>query len=98
MITVFTKPDCAQCDRTRAQLTKHSLTFTTRDVTTDPEAHAYITDDLGYRQAPVVVIDEGAQHWSGYRPDKISQLAALRSPSEATTAAAASTTQAQAER
>lgn len=98
MITVFTKPDCIQCDRTRAQLTKHSLTFTTRDVTTDPEAHAYITRDLGYRQAPVVVIDEGVQHWSGYRPDKINQLAALRSPSEATTSAAVSTTQAQVER
>lgn len=98
VITVFTKPDCVQCDRTRAQLTKHSLTFTTRDVTTDAQALDYITRGLGYRQAPVVVIDDGAQHWSGYRPDKIAQLASLRSPSAATTAAAASTTHAQAER
>lgn len=85
MITVFTKPDCIQCDRTRAQLTKHGLAFTTRDVTTDPEAYGYITAELGYQQAPVVVIDDGQQHWSGFRPDKIAQLAASHRAREAST-------------
>jgi glutaredoxin-like protein NrdH len=30
--------------------------------------------ELGYLQAPVVITDE--DHWSGFRPDKISELAA----------------------
>lgn len=29
---------------------------------------------LGYLQAPVVITDE--DHWSGFRPDKIDELAA----------------------
>jgi glutaredoxin-like protein NrdH len=29
---------------------------------------------LGYLQAPVVITDE--DHWSGFRPDKINELAA----------------------
>ena len=87
MITVFTKPDCVQCDHTRAELRKHALTFTTRDVTTDAQAYAYITAELGYQQAPVVVVDDGQQHWSGYRPDKIAQLAASHRASQASTTA-----------
>ncbi|WP_325049560.1 glutaredoxin family protein [Kocuria soli] len=92
MTTVYTKPECMQCDRTQAQLTKHRIPFGTRDVTTDPQALRYITDQLGYRQAPVVVTDDG-QHWSGYRPDKIKQLAASRhAPDAAESAAAGPTT------
>ncbi|WP_326493266.1 glutaredoxin family protein [Kocuria sp. SL71] len=83
MTTVYTKPQCIQCDRTQAHLTKHNVAFHTRDITTDPEAHRYITETLGYQQAPVVVTDDG-QHWSGYRPDKLAQLAtAQHAPSAA---------------
>lgn len=89
MTTVYTKPECIQCDRTQAQLTKHGVPFGIRDVTTDPEALRYITAELGYRQAPVVVTDDG-QHWSGYRPDKIKDYAVTRhTPDAATTTAAA---------
>lgn len=85
MTTVFTKPDCIQCERTQAQLTRRAVPYDTRDVTTDPEAYRYITEDLGYQQAPVVVTDDG-QHWSGYRPDKIKALAASgHTPDAATT-------------
>lgn len=86
MTTVFTKPDCIQCERTQTQLTHRGVDFQTRDVTTDHEALRHITEDLGYRQAPVVVTDDG-QHWSGYRPDKIKALAASQhTPDVATTA------------
>jgi len=30
----------------------------------------WITTDLGYSQAPVVVVDE-QDHWSGFQPDEI---------------------------
>lgn len=83
MTTVYTKPQCIQCDRTQAQLLKHNVPFQARDVTTDHEAYRYITETLGYQQAPVVVTDDG-QHWSGYRPDKLAQLTATQhSPSAA---------------
>lgn len=77
MTTVYTRPECIQCDRTTSQLTKKAVPFEITDVTTDAQAYAYITETLGYRQAPVVVTDDG-QHWSGYRPDKLAQLASTQ--------------------
>ncbi|QBR73330.1 glutaredoxin family protein [Microbacterium sediminis] len=38
-------------------------------------AREYVTDDLGYSQAPVVVVDDH-DHWSGFQPAKIRELAA----------------------
>ena len=42
------------------------------DISLDPEARDYVMA-LGYLQAPVVSTDE--DHWSGFRPDKINELA-----------------------
>ena len=39
----------------------------------DAEAMAYVTQDLGFRQAPVVIA--GDEHWSGFRPDNIKRVA-----------------------
>ncbi len=39
-------------------------------------AHAYITNELGYTEAPVVVVDD-EDHWSGFRPDHIDRVATL---------------------
>ncbi|WIV29303.1 MULTISPECIES: hypothetical protein [unclassified Paenarthrobacter] len=37
-----------------------------------PEALEYITQELGYSQAPVIVNNSDDQdHWSGLRPDKL---------------------------
>jgi glutaredoxin len=44
------------------------------DVTENAAALAYVTEDLGYMQAPVVVVDEH-DHWSGFQPDEISRIA-----------------------
>lgn len=88
MTTIYTKPGCVQCDRTQAQFTKKDLPYKTRDVVADPEAYRFITDGLGYQQVPVVVTDDG-ENWSGFRPDKINQLAARRhSPNAAETTSA----------
>lgn len=37
-------------------------------------ALAYISEELGYSAAPVVVIDDH-EHWSGFRPDLIGAIA-----------------------
>ena len=42
------------------------------DVSQDEQALAHVKE-LGYLQAPVVITDE--DHWSGFRPDKIAELA-----------------------
>ena len=74
MITVYSKPSCVQCTATYRSLDSRGLIYDVVDVTTDPAALAYITDDLSYLQAPVVV--SGTDHWSGFRPDKIATITA----------------------
>lgn len=76
-VTVYTKPLCPQCDATKRRLTKRGVEFTTVDLTTTPAALEYVTGDLGYSQAPVVVVEDGTEenHWSGFRPDRIDAAA-----------------------
>ncbi|WP_314167937.1 glutaredoxin-like protein NrdH [uncultured Actinomyces sp.] len=76
-ITVYSKPNCVQCSATRRALDKAGLVYETVDISLDAEALEQVTS-LGYAQAPVVVA--GEEHWSGFRPDKIKDLA-LAAPS-----------------
>lgn len=73
-ITVYSKPRCVQCDATYRALDKLGVDYVKIDVTEDSQSLEYIIS-LGYQQAPVVVTD--AEHWSGYRPDRIKELAAV---------------------
>ena len=71
MVTVYSKPNCPQCTATYRKLKALGLPHNSIDVTEDADALAVIRA-LGYQQAPVVVVREGAQikeHWSGFRPD-----------------------------
>lgn len=71
-ITVYTKPDCVQCDRTFFLLNRADRDFEKFDVTEDEAAMSYVKN-LGYLAAPVVVLTdvngEVTDHWSGFRPD-----------------------------
>lgn len=71
-VTVYSKPDCVQCDRTKMNLDRHEVEHTTVDITTDQDAYDYVSS-LGYKAAPVVVVveEENEVIWSGYRPDMI---------------------------
>lgn len=71
MITVYSKPNCPQCIATYRKLKALGLPHNSIDVTEDANSLAFIRA-LGYQQAPVVVVREGAaikEHWSGFRPD-----------------------------
>ena len=70
-ITVYTLPNCVQCDMTKKTLDKNHITYKTIDLSTDNEALQKIRD-LGYQQAPVVIA--GEKHWSGFKLDKIKAL------------------------
>lgn len=71
-VTVYTKPSCVQCNATYRALDAKGIEYEVLDVSQD-EAALEQVKALGYMQAPVVITD--ADHWSGFRPDKIDELA-----------------------
>jgi glutaredoxin-like protein NrdH len=71
-VTVYTKPACVQCNATYRALDKKGITYQSVDISQDADALERLKA-LGYMQAPVVVTDQ--DHWSGFRPDKIEELA-----------------------
>lgn len=75
LITLYSKPNCPQCDQSKKVLGRAGIDFEVKDVTEDPEAHAFVVT-LGYSAAPVVYVSED-QHWSGFRPDRIRALASV---------------------
>lgn len=77
-LTVFSTPSCVQCRMTYRVLEQKGIPYTVVDVTENDAARAYVTEDLGYSQAPVVVVDEH-DHWSGFQPAQIDRIAALGS-------------------
>lgn len=70
-ITIFGKPNCVQCTQTVKTFERGGLEadrdFIYRDVSEDPAAYAYVTEELGYSAAPVIVLED-QDHWSGYNP------------------------------
>lgn len=72
MITVYTKPQCVQCNATFRALDAARIEYETADLTVNANTLEKVKA-LGYLQAPVVVVDDG-EHWSGFRPDKIDEL------------------------
>jgi glutaredoxin-like protein NrdH len=85
-VTVYsTGPTCIRCTMTCRCLQSAGIPFRVVDVTAEPIALQFVTEELGYTEAPVVIVDEEPQHhWSGFRPDLIDRLAdrliASRSP------------------
>ena len=71
-VTVYTTPTCPQCDMTKKTLTRGGVQFDVVDLSTDEAAMKYVTNELGYNAAPVVVA--GTQHWSGFRHGAIQNL------------------------
>lgn len=71
MVTVYSLPNCVQCDSTKRLLTRNEVSFTEVDLSQNSEAMAMIRE-LGYNAAPVVMA--GEDHWSGFRPDKLATL------------------------
>ena len=70
-VTVYTLPNCIQCDITKKYLDRHEVKYSVVDMSLDLQS-AKVVADLGYKQAPVVVYDKF--HWSGFRPDKVKAL------------------------
>ena len=77
-VTVYTKPDCVQCDATKRTLNKHGIPFIEINLSDNME----VLDRLkaaGWMRAPIVETANG-EMWSGFRPDKIRDLASPKAP------------------
>ena len=72
-VTVYSKPDCVQCDSTKRLMDREGIAYQSVDITQDKEAYEYVLS-LGYQAVPVVV--SGEQHWSGFRAERIKGLKA----------------------
>ena len=70
-ITIYTLPNCVQCDVTKRKLKEHNVPYKEVDLSTDEEA-SNMVKELGYTSAPVVVVD--GRHWSGFKLEKIKEL------------------------
>ena len=71
-IIIYSEPDCVQCNATYRAFDKQGITYQVIDLTEDSQALNHVKS-LGYQQVPVIIT--GDDHWSGFRPDKISALA-----------------------
>ncbi|WP_169583370.1 MULTISPECIES: glutaredoxin domain-containing protein [Microbacterium] len=76
-VTIYsTGPDCMQCKLTERLLDELEIAYTIIDLRRDDAALEYVTEDLGYSQAPIVCVDgEPENHWSGFQDDQIKRLA-----------------------
>lgn len=73
-VTVYSKPNCQPCRATKRTLDQLGVPYIEVDVSVDTEARDFVVS-LGHLESPVVFIDEG-RHWSGFRRDRLAELAA----------------------
>jgi glutaredoxin-like protein NrdH len=71
-IVIYSKPNCQQCRMTRFSFDRAGVEYSTVDLTISETALEYV-QDLGYSQAPVVVVNDH-HHWSGFNPLEIERL------------------------
>jgi len=72
-VTVYTQPNCVQCDRTKRFLDLKEVPYEAIDITENEEAYNFVVT-LGYKSVPVVSTDDG-DVWSGFRLEKLANLA-----------------------
>lgn len=72
MVTVYTKPNCMQCNFTKKYLTEKEIEFQTIDVTESEEALAKVKG-MGFQAVPVIVT-ENEEAFYGFQPDRLAKL------------------------
>lgn len=76
-VTVYSKSQCVQCTTTKRILQTMGVEYdeVRIDLGTEESDQALsVVKALGYKQAPVVVTEDG-RHWSGLDPVKLQSLA-----------------------
>lgn len=72
-VTIYSKPNCPQCEATKRKFTKEGVAFREVDVTEDRRAFMRVRDEWGYQRVPVIEVrGEGFDvRWDGFRPDRM---------------------------
>ena len=73
MITVYSKPNCMQCNFTKKYLEAKGAEFEEINAADKPEA----IDELklyGFNSMPVVANGSLDDAWSGFRPERLEEL------------------------
>ena len=70
-VTVYTNPQCVQCDMTKRELTKLEIPFDVVELDKNPKLLAEFKEK-GYLAAPIVVA--GTEAWSGFKLERIRGL------------------------
>lgn len=77
MLTVYSKPNCIQCEMTKMWLDQNKIQFETVDIEANPGA-LELLKHYGYSSLPVVAIDDeisdNSKSWSGFQIDKLEVL------------------------
>ena len=75
MVTVYSLPNCVQCNATTRQMDKLGIEYHVESAS----EHMENLKSRGYQTAPVVRFKSGDHEdwWSGFNPDKIRQLTAV---------------------
>lgn len=77
MLTVYSKPNCMQCEMTKIWLNQNKIPFETVDTKANPEALELLSH-YGWQALPVVAIDDeisdNSKSWSGFQIDKLEEL------------------------
>lgn len=66
---IYSKPGCFPCRKTLQKFQEAGIEPRVEDLSTNPAALEYVTEELGYSQAPIVIV--GDFHWSGLDLDNI---------------------------
>lgn len=66
-ITVFTKDNCRDCDRTKEIIDGKQIEYSVLNAQHDPEAFNFVVNTIGVKQMPVVIIHDG--DWRDFRPE-----------------------------
>ena len=70
-ITIYTKPDCVQCQATKRKLDAAGVPYTVTDLSKDPKMIEQLRA-AGFTSVPVV--EYADQRFAGYQPDRIKAL------------------------
>ena len=71
-VVLYSKNDCIQCRMTKRNLDSLGIEYQEINLDENPQFSEYVTKDLGFMAAPVVVTDTDA--WSGFQPGKIEAI------------------------
>jgi glutaredoxin-like protein NrdH len=72
-VTVYTNPNCVQCEMTKKFLDKEGIEYTVESLQAEENYDKLVEFvNQGFKAAPIVVTD--TETWSGYKPEKLGAI------------------------